>query len=150
MTDRANDFLCHNLKYPGEPSRREQLFFSDGSCWEIIIIKQIHTFTSNILFEQRRFGLGCPGLYQVKSKEENERGNPDRNVVAQTICCWWMCGFAWWTFFFVWDETNSSHTACTTQQPQHNFSDKLARPLLLTTEYMSCASSQWESDWAIA
>ena len=28
--------------------------FSDGSCWEIIIIKQIHTFTSNILFEQRR------------------------------------------------------------------------------------------------
>ena len=39
--------------------------FSDGSCWEIIIIKQIHTFTSNILFEQRRFGLGCPSLYQV-------------------------------------------------------------------------------------
>ena len=32
--------------------------FSDGSCWEIIIIKQIHTFTSNILIEQRRFGLG--------------------------------------------------------------------------------------------
>ena len=27
--------------------------FSDGSCWEIIIIKQIHTFTSNILFEQQ-------------------------------------------------------------------------------------------------
>ena len=40
--------------------------FSDGSCWEIIIIKQIHSFTSNILFEQRRFGLGCPSLYQVK------------------------------------------------------------------------------------
>ena len=35
--------------------------FSDGSCWEIIIIKRIHTFTSNILFEQRRFGLGSPG-----------------------------------------------------------------------------------------
>ena len=27
---------------------------SDGSCWEIIIIKKIHTFTSNILFEQYR------------------------------------------------------------------------------------------------
>ena len=23
-------------------------------------------------------------------------GNPDQNVVAQTLkCCWWMCGFAW-------------------------------------------------------
>ena len=31
-----------------------------------MIIKQIHTYTSNILFEQRRFGLGCPSLYQVK------------------------------------------------------------------------------------
>ena len=31
-----------------------------------MLIKQIHTFTSNILFEQRRFGLGCPSLYQVK------------------------------------------------------------------------------------
>ena len=26
---------------------------SDGSCWEIIIIKQIHTYTSIILFEQQ-------------------------------------------------------------------------------------------------
>ena len=46
--------------------------FSDGSFWEIIIIKQTHTFTSNILFGQRRFGLGCPSLYQVKWQEENE------------------------------------------------------------------------------
>ena len=29
------------------------------SCLEIIIIKQTHTYTSNIMFEQRRFGLGC-------------------------------------------------------------------------------------------
>ena len=40
--------------------------FSDGSYWEIIIIKQIHKFGTIILFEQRRFGLGCPRLYQVK------------------------------------------------------------------------------------
>ena len=42
-------------------------FFGDSSCWEIIIIKQIHTFTSNILFEQRRVGVGCisASLYQV-------------------------------------------------------------------------------------
>ena len=33
----------------------------------MVFIKQIHTFTSNILFEQRRFGLGRPSLYQVKS-----------------------------------------------------------------------------------
>ena len=25
-------------------------------------------------------------------------GNPNRNVVARTICCWRMCGFAWWLF----------------------------------------------------
>ena len=37
------------------------------------VIKQIHTFTSNIVFEQRRFvldcGLGCPSIYQVKWQE---------------------------------------------------------------------------------
>ena len=26
-------------------------------------------------------------------------GNPDQNVVAQTICCCWTCGFAWWLWF---------------------------------------------------
>ena len=26
-------------------------------------------------------------------------GNPDRNVVAKTTCCWWTCGFAWWLWF---------------------------------------------------
>ena len=66
---------------------------------EFVFIKHIHTFTSNILFEQRRFGLGCPSLYQVKWLDKGW-GNPDRNVVAQTIlCCWWMCGFAWWLWF---------------------------------------------------
>ena len=29
---------------------KKKFCFSDGSCWEIIIIKQIHTFTSSILF----------------------------------------------------------------------------------------------------
>ena len=29
---------------------RDELNLSDGSCWEIIIIKQIHTFTSNTFF----------------------------------------------------------------------------------------------------
>ena len=46
--------------------------FSDGSCWEILIIKQIHTFTSNILCGQQRFGLGFPSLYSVKWQKENE------------------------------------------------------------------------------
>ena len=41
--------------------------FTDGSCWNIIIIKQILTFTNIMLFEQRRFGLGCLSLNQVKS-----------------------------------------------------------------------------------
>ena len=31
-----------------------------------LTIQQIHTFTSNILFEQRRFGLSYPSLYQIK------------------------------------------------------------------------------------
>ena len=35
------------------------------------IITQIHGFTSIILFEQRRFGLGCPSLCQVKWQEKN-------------------------------------------------------------------------------
>ena len=30
-------------------------------------------------------------------------GNPYRNVVAQTICCWWTCGLAWWLFRFLWN-----------------------------------------------
>ena len=37
------------------------------SCWEIVIIKPIHTFTSNKLFEQRRFGLACPSLALIKA-----------------------------------------------------------------------------------
>ena len=78
-------------------------FSHDGSCWEIIIIKQIHTFTSNILIEQRRFGLGCPSL-------DKGWGNPDQNVVAQSICCWWMCGFAWWTsFLFTASQKENNH-----------------------------------------
>ena len=32
-------------------------------------IKQIHTFTSIILFEQGRFGLCYPGIYQIKKSE---------------------------------------------------------------------------------
>ena len=27
--------------------------FNDGSCWEIIIIKQIHTFTSSMFFGKK-------------------------------------------------------------------------------------------------
>ena len=44
-------------------------------------IEQIHTFTSNTgkLFEQRRFGLGCPNLYQVKWQEENEKAINTKN-----------------------------------------------------------------------
>ena len=48
-------------------------------------IKQIriHTFTSNILFEQRgRFGLGCPSHHQVKWQEESEN---------QPICGYFSC-----------------------------------------------------------
>ena len=29
-------------------------------------------------------------------------GNPDRNVVAKTICCWWTCGFAWCLHIIGW------------------------------------------------
>ena len=56
---------------------------SDGSCWEIILIKQIiKSFTGNILFEQRYrfFGLGCPSLYQDKRQEENEKPAIYRSV----------------------------------------------------------------------
>ena len=40
-----------------ERLKKDNKDFSDGSCRKIIIIRQIHTFTSNTLIEQRRFGL---------------------------------------------------------------------------------------------
>ena len=46
--------------------------FSDGSCWNIIIIKQICTFTSIMLFQRRRFCRGLPQPLSVKWQEENE------------------------------------------------------------------------------
>ena len=36
--------------------------FSDGSCWEIIIIKQIHTFTGNILLLKQYVAGECVDL----------------------------------------------------------------------------------------
>ena len=44
--------LCVNVGvFEIQPCRFRQLsYFSDGSCWEIIIIKQIHTYTSSMLF----------------------------------------------------------------------------------------------------
>ena len=33
----------------------------------LFFIKQIHIFTSNIFFEQQRFGLGCPAFIMIKS-----------------------------------------------------------------------------------
>ena len=54
-------------------SEKDKKDFSDGSCWEIIIIKQIHIFTSNIL---------------------------SNDVLVWSLLnlyyCWWMCGFARW------------------------------------------------------
>ena len=69
--------------------------FSDGSCWEIIIIKQIHTFTSNILIEQRRFGLGCPSLYikidfdLIKAgATQTETSLLNQYVAGECVECW--------------------------------------------------------------
>ena len=72
------------------PYRERKSCFRDGwSCWEIIIIKQIHTFTIWL---------------------DKGWGNKDRNVVAKTICCWWTCGFAWWLLFYSW--VSESQTLC--------------------------------------
>ena len=46
------------------------------------MIKQIYTFTSNMLFEQRRFGLGCPSLYQVKAGATKTETSLRRQYVA--------------------------------------------------------------------
>ena len=46
------------------------------------IIKQIHTFTSNILFEQRHFGLGCPSLYQVKWPSDLIKGGATQTEMS--------------------------------------------------------------------
>ena len=33
----------------------------------LFFLSRVVVFTGNILFERRRFGLGCPSLYQVRS-----------------------------------------------------------------------------------
>ena len=90
-----SDFFCYSkISRPRISTHGHQSSFSLQHPWED---RKIHTFTSNILFEQRRFCLGCPSLYYFWL--DKGWGNPDRNVVAQTICCWWTCGFAWWLWF---------------------------------------------------
>ena len=84
--------------------------FSDGSCWEIIIIKQIHTFTSNILFEQRRFGLGCPRLYQVKW---TRRCSNNMLLVNVWIC---LMSFKWFSGFLQSYCLNSNLSLSTSMQ----------------------------------
>ena len=54
--------IALDLKESCQCTKQEHVQLSDGSCWEIIIIKQIHTFTSNVLFEQRRFGRVAPAI----------------------------------------------------------------------------------------
>ena len=51
---------------PCPPPDPEPASFTVLSRRRTEVIKQIHTFTSSMLFWQRRFGLGCPSLYQVK------------------------------------------------------------------------------------
>ena len=67
----------HQFNLPKSVSQFQSLLKSHMHIWDLFFNKQIHTYTSNILIGQR----------------------PDRNVVAQSICCWWMCGFAWWLWF---------------------------------------------------
>ena len=70
-------FLKKTLLFNSAVNIREiNRLFDKALIKEIVIslIKLIHTFTSsNILFEQRRFRLGCPSLYQAKRQEETER-----------------------------------------------------------------------------
>ena len=69
---------------------------SDGSCWGN------HNYQANPHIHQQHivwattFRSGWQPLSsQMAIWLDKGWGNPDRNVVAQTICCWWMCGFAW-------------------------------------------------------
>ena len=99
--------------------RRRLVFcFSNSSCWEVIIIKQIHTFTSNILFEscsnnrwmcefawclvlltttKRVIILDNSGsdshLWTLKVYESLsfDLTKPSRNIVVKTIWWWRMC-----------------------------------------------------------
>ena len=46
----------------------------------------------------------APAFIKSNSKKRTRTkisvwGNPDRNVVAKTTCCWSTCGFAWWLWF---------------------------------------------------
>ena len=59
---------CWDAKKIWKGEKRVQPVSDDGSCWEIIIIKQI---------------TRSPATYCLSN-------------VGQTICCCWTCGFAWW------------------------------------------------------
>ena len=50
-------FPCISVRY-----QVQNIFvnFSDGSCWELIIIRQIHTYTSNIIVLATTFRSGLP------------------------------------------------------------------------------------------
>ena len=69
--------------------------FSDGSCWEIIIIKQIHTFTSSILLERFskpniRFGSGRTGskiVSKFRLTHNRKLRSANRNTIDHTIAC---------------------------------------------------------------
>ena len=50
---------------------------------DLIFIKQIHTFTSNILFKQRRFGQGCPSCPWVATPGLPQLGCPSLYLVKK-------------------------------------------------------------------
>ena len=80
-----------------EHDRRKQSSSSDGSCWEIVIIKQIHTFTSNIIVLATTFRSGLPHAAFIMPFDLIKAGAPQTETsLLKQLCCRWTCGFAWW------------------------------------------------------
>ena len=61
----------------------ERSWFSDSSCYDIIIIKHKRSFTGIILFQRRRLGLGCPGNVIVENVSKTQRS------WRTGVCAWW-------------------------------------------------------------
>ena len=71
--------------------RKLLLIYLADQGWNTNVHEQLKTTPWTTLWNTLTFCFSDGSCWEVIIHTD-----PGRNVVAQTICCWWMCGFAWW------------------------------------------------------
>ena len=87
--------------------KRSRWYISDTRSWQqsIASFKYNMSSTSYVHSTVHRPGLSLSPKSMKKKKESASSSKSTRSPAtyclstAQTICCWWMCGFAWWLWF---------------------------------------------------